>query len=93
MCGNYGDDIHNLFDEEITKVFNRFAGKTVDLSNPKDPVLKEMQEEAARRFSRLRLVPEGTVREENGRVHISRINAELVADGNKWKIGNRFFRG
>lgn len=94
MCGKYGDnDFRDQMDAEITRVFNRFAGKTVDPSNPKDPVLKEMQDAATDYFGRIRLVPRGARREDDNPLHITRINAELVPDGNTWKIGNRFFRG
>lgn len=79
-------------DAEVTRVFNRFAGKIVDPADPRDPVLEEMRREAAMHYSMLSLVPPGAARCEPGK--ISRINAELQdAGGGKWRIGNRFFRG
>jgi hypothetical protein len=81
------------YDREIAKVFNRFAGKTVNPADVNDPVLEDMRTEAAMHYSYLNLVPEGSKRGEDSD-QIIRINAELVAgsDG-KWHIGNRFFRG
>ncbi|TAL38009.1 MAG: hypothetical protein EPN97_04375 [Alphaproteobacteria bacterium] len=81
------------YDKEISKVFNRFAGKIVNPANPEDPVLEAMRLEAHMHYSYLRLVAPGTEREENSE-KITRINAELEDAGNgKWRIGNRFFRG
>lgn len=80
-------------DEGVSRDFNRFAGKQVNPANPHDPVLDEMRREAASFYSYLRLVAPGTKADENAH-KITRINAELVDDGNgKWRIGNRFFRG
>lgn len=95
MCGPYGDFIRNWreYDREISKAFNKFAGKEVDPANPKDPVLEEMRKEATMHYSFLRLVTPGTARDPFD-APITRINAELQDAGNgKWKIGNRFFRG
>ena len=81
------------YDKEISKVFNRFAGKIVNPANPDDPVLEAMRLEATMHYSYLRLVAPGTAREEDSS-KITRINAELEDAGNgKWRIGNRFFRG
>jgi hypothetical protein len=96
MCGPYGDNIINWrpYDREITKAFNRFAGKEVNPANPDDPVLEEMRAEARNRYSSLRLVAPGTTRSDDSVESFTRINAELEDAGNgKWKIGNRFFRG
>ncbi|MEZ0224289.1 MAG: hypothetical protein ACAH83_07045 [Alphaproteobacteria bacterium] len=80
------------YDREITKVFNQFAGKTVNPANPQDPVLEAMRLEAFQHYSYLRLVAPGTERED-GSEKITRINAELEDAGDgKWRIGNRFFR-
>lgn len=79
-------------DADISKLFNRFAGRQVNPANPRDPVLEEMRLQAARRYSYLNLVPPGAKADENSH-EITRINAELVNDGKgKWHIGNRFFR-
>ncbi len=99
MCRPYGNqdpsEIRRQmreYDSEITKVFNRFAGKKVDPANPNDPVLEEMRREAAMHYSYLRLVGESA---DNDRsfAKITRISAELVNNGKDWRIGNRFFRG
>lgn len=97
MCGPYGNENFpwKEYDREISKVFNKFAGKEVNPADPKDPVLEEMRREATMHYSYLRLVAEGTkpdlVRDT---AKITRINAELVQkDDGKWVIGNRFFRG
>jgi len=95
MCGPYGDNIRNWlpYDREITKAFNKFAGKEVNPANPNDPVLEEMRKEATMHYSFLRLVAPGTTLDVFD-APITRINAELEDAGNgKWKIGNRFFRG
>jgi hypothetical protein len=95
MCGPYGreDGWWKPYDKEITKAFNKFAGKEINPSNPGDPVLKEMQKEAAMHYSYLRLVPEGADPARDD-AKITRISAELVDAGDgKWKVGNRFFRG
>ena len=96
MCGPYGDgNFWNWreYDREISKAFNKFAGKEVDPADPKDPVLEEMRREATMHYSFLRLVAPGTMRDGIDEP-ITRINAELQDAGNgKWKIGNRFFRG
>lgn len=96
MCGPYGND--DFFwqrqrDREISKVFNKFAGKEVNPADPNDPVLKEMRHEAMMRYSYIRLVAEGA-QPERDPAKITQISAELVpTDDGKWKIGNRFFRG
>ncbi|MEZ0261399.1 MAG: hypothetical protein ACAH80_10340 [Alphaproteobacteria bacterium] len=95
MCGPYGDNIRNWlpYDREVTKAFNKFAGKEVNPANPNDPVLEEMRKQATNFYSHLRLVAPGTTRDGIDEP-ITRINAELQDAGNgKWKIGNRFFRG
>lgn len=95
MCGPYGDNIRNWlpYDREVTKAFNKFAGKEVNPADPKDPVLEEMRAEARNHYSFLRLVSPGATRDGIDEP-ITRINAELKDAGNgKWKIGNRFFRG
>jgi hypothetical protein len=87
-------DRWSVYDRDIRKVFNRFAGKAVDPANPNDPVLEAMRTEATMHYSYLRLVAPGTKREDDADDKITRINAELVAnkDGT-WRIGKRFFRG
>lgn len=95
MCGPYGDSLRNwdVYDREISKAFNKFAGKEVNPADPKDPVLAEMRKEAMMHYSYLRLVPEGADPARDD-AKITRISAELVDAGNgKWKVGNRFFRG
>ena len=83
----------NEMDGHISKVFNRFAGQTVNPADPQDKVLAEMRQEAAMYYSYLRLVPPGTARSADDS-KITRINAELESTGDgKWRIGNRFFRG
>jgi hypothetical protein len=78
--------------KEVTKTFNRFAGKSVNPANPNDPVLEEMRREATMHYSHLRLVPEGTPLGDDPS-KLTRISAELASDGKgNWKIGNRFSR-
>ncbi len=67
----------NEMDGHITKVFNRFAGQTVNPADPQDKVLAEMRQEAAMYYSYLRLVPPAR--------RVRRMTAKSPASTPNWK--------